>query len=199
MDSIIGRLEQSIGIGVKLVSCGIDRGTEILRYRHNDGRLSGVVFRCDGGLLSNRHVIDAHKIKGFKYPKSSLIDIAFKADRSSSGLPLGYVEYLSRIGYVELLASSIEDPNNLVLIPGRIGGTIGFTNVNRFEPKDLNSSAKFFKRGLSGSPIIYNNHIIGIISSQNEDNPYEIGAEVFSGGSMKEEMTQLGLTFEEIV
>lgn len=197
MDSFVGRLEQEVATPGEFFSCGVEKGTEVLRYKHPDGSLSGVVFKYAGGLLTARHVVEANRIQGFKAGKAKDIDIAFKPDASCSGLPLGYVDRISIDG-VEMVTSSLEDPENLVVIPGRVGVYFLPTLLHPFHPRDAERAAPYFKPGASGSPLIYKNHIVGLVPWQNLNDPYEVAAVVFSGRAMREGMEKLGLNFEEI-
>jgi len=117
MDSLTDKKEQGVANPGEFFSFGFEKGTEILRYLDPDKSLSGVVFKYAGGLLTARHVVEAHKITGFKASQVKEIDIAYKSDPSCQGLPLGYVDKMIIDG-VEMLTSTIEDPKNLVAIPG---------------------------------------------------------------------------------
>jgi hypothetical protein len=197
MDALTGKQEQSIATPGEFFSCGIEKGTEILRYTDPDRSSSGIIFKYAGGLLTARHVIEAHKIPGFKAGQAIDVDIAFKSDPSCHGLPLGYVDRMILEG-VDMITSTPEDPENLVVIPGRVGAYFLPTSLHPFQPRDSKRAAPYFKPGASGSPLVYKDHIIGLVSWQNLDNPHEVAVVVFSGSIIKKDMEELGLEFEEI-
>jgi len=61
-----------------------------------------------------------------------------------------------------------------------------FTDIFTSLPaRDSKRAAPYFKPGASGSPLIYKDHIIGLVPWQNLGNPYEVAAVVFSGTSHK--------------
>jgi len=197
MDALTGKQEQRISAPGEFFSCGIEKGTEILRYTDPDRSLSGIIFKYAGGLLTARHWVETHKIPGFKAGQATDADIAFKSDPTCHGLPLGYVDRMIVEG-VDMITSTPEDPENLVVIPGRVGAYFLPTSLHPFHPRDLKRAAPYFKPVASGSPLVYKNHIIGLVPWQNLDNPHEVAAVVFSGQAIKQSMEELGLKFEEI-
>jgi hypothetical protein len=102
----------------KFVSYGQIRNTEILRYQEPDGKMSGVLFKYRGGIMTARHVVQYHNISGFISHEAQDLDIAYKADETCVGLPLGYTQDITP-SPLFLLASSIDEPANLIEIEGR--------------------------------------------------------------------------------
>lgn len=190
------RTELGVTTG-EYLSFGKQKGVELLRYKHQDGSLSGIVFMFEGGLLTARHVVEIHNLEGFYVHKGVHIDIAVKKDSAIKGLKLGYIDDL-RVDGAEIITSRIEQPNNIVIIPGYIYPYAEPSPLKAFSLKKGTDSL-FVKPGLSGSPIIYRNHIIGIVPFQNISNPYEIPVIAFLGKPMREVVEKdLGLELEEI-
>lgn len=189
------KLEQSVTTPERFVSCGIERETEILRYTSPKGS-RGIAFKYEGGVLTARHVVEEDTTSGFISTTSQDIDFAFKPDASCHGLPLGYVDKLS-INDVEMVTSSLEDPRNLVVIPGSLEVYFLPTLLRPFRPQDPETVAPYLKPGASGSPLIYKNHIIGLVPWLNLKDPHELAAVVFTGAT-RQGLEKLGLSFEQI-
>lgn len=181
------------------LSFGKLRETEILRYRGPDSSLSGILFRTEGKILTARHVVELNHLTGFKCHPGEHLDIAFKDDPLSQGLKIGYVDS-PRIEGVELLASSLEKPDEIVILKGKIflyySPTIlrGFSVVSH----KLSDLLPYLKPGLSGSPLIYKDHIIGLVPFVNFYNQSEIPVLAFNGPVVREAIEQFGLTLEGI-
>lgn len=177
-------------------SCGTIRNTEILRYKHFDGSISGILFKVAGGIFTARHVAKANDISGFKSIPAENIDIAYKTDGTCTGLPLGFTEKLL-LDDVEMVTTTIDNPNELVVIPGRIGFHLSPTLAQPFYPNDAKNAAKYFLPGGSGSPLIYKDHLIGLIPWRNLDQPYQAEAIVFNNQDIVKIMTEpFGLSLE---
>lgn len=181
------------------VSCGVREGVEILRFRHNDGSWSGIIFKAEGKLVTARHVVEAHHLTGFRVGKGD-IDIAVKDDPMIKGLKLGYVDSVIVNG-VKVITSTIEKPKTVIEIPGTTSIFFSPTFYRPFNP-DRISNYKLFKPGVSGSPVVYKNHIIGMIlfsniHNQNSRQP-EVAAMIFNGGEMRSIADEMGLVLEEV-
>lgn len=149
-------------------------------------------------MMTARHVVEANESPGYKVGPAKDIDIAFKADESCRGLPLGYVDRIVLNG-VELVTLAPEDPKKLTIIPGDLGIYWSPTLLHPFNPLNPEEAASCFKPGISGSPIIYHDHIIGLVPWQNSSDPSEVAAVVFMGKAMREDMERIGLSFKEII
>lgn len=174
-------------------------GTEILRHRNLDGSLSGILFKTEGKILTARHVVELNHLTGFKCHPGEHLDIAFKDVPLSQGLKIGYVDSSSIKG-VQLLTSSLEKPNELIIIKGEIFLYFSPTILRGFSPVShkLSDLLPYLKPGLSGSPLIYKDHIIGLVPFVNFYNQSEIPVLAFNGPVVREAIEQFGLTLEEI-
>lgn len=184
----------------KYVLCGSRSGVEVLRYEIPDGRKPGVIFRYDGGLLTVRHVVDELGLPGYKIYGEGYdipdIDIAYRADAASRGLKLGYVDSMGIFG-AEIIASEMNNPKKLFPIKGNIFVGMMPTNLKWFSFSNPDDT-KFFKPGISGSPIVYNNHVIVVVPYRITPSSGEAPVVTFMGGSVKKMMEEFGLQFEQI-
>lgn len=196
-----GVFERGVQYSGEYVRCGRKRGVEVLRYKHPDSSLSGIVSKLEGKLLTARYVVEADDLPGFKVHPAPHLDIAFKEEPEVKGPKLGYVER-PHIDHVEVITSRIEKPDNLVVVPGRISLFMFPTPLREFIPNE--NDYELFMPGASGSPIIYKGYVIGIIPftnvhlKLNYTHDLIIAALVFSGMDMKNSMQDFGLTFEKI-
>ena len=197
-DTILKQGEQSKLGGYR--SYGKKRKTEILRVDEVDDKgksISGIIFKYKGGLLTARHIVEAHNLPGYIYHPGTEIDIAYKKDDACDGLKLGWVSKIS-LEEVSMITSAIENPSKLEIIPGRAGMYFMPTSLSPFRAYDSAQARQYFKPGASGSPLIYKGHIIGLVPFRNTRDPNELAAIVFNGESMQQEMEKIGLSLEEI-
>ncbi|HSX29187.1 MAG TPA: hypothetical protein VLE73_01355 [Candidatus Saccharimonadales bacterium] len=178
-------------------NCGNVGESQILRYRHPDVHKSGVVTTFKGGLITARHVAQGQNIPNFTTHQT--LDIAYRPDDSIRGLPLGWVDVWGLDA--ELVTTSVENPDRVVSVLGHIGITLAPTDLLPFDPHKRTEHEQYIKPGASGSPLVYDNHIIGILpgriaaaSGHDELTPGRAMAVVFNGEHMKEAMEHFGLT-----
>lgn len=182
------------------ISCGTKEGVEILRFKHPDGSLSGVIFKTDGKLMTARHVVEAHNLSGFSAHEGTHLDMAFKDDPTSIGPKLGYVDRMIVDG-VKVVTSTVEEPDKLKAVPGRTSIYFMPTLLRPFQP-DKVEDYELFKPGASGSPIIYKDHIIGLVPFSNVHmqgvREVEVAAVVFNGETMRCAAEEFGLKLEKV-
>jgi hypothetical protein len=178
--------------------CGNVGKSQILRYQLPDIRSSGITTTFRGGLITAQHVVEGQKIPNFVVAKTLQLDLAFRADDAIDGLPLGWVDVWGLDA--ELATTSVEEPNVIERILGRIGITLLPTDLLPFNPYNRMQAERYIKPGVSGSPLIYDEHIIGILPARvaapsvREELPCGMPlAVVFNGEYMKQRMEDFGL------
>lgn len=150
----------------RLRSYGELSGVDIYRYEGGEGALSGVIFGAEGMLMTARHVVDSRttELQGFEcFPEYDCreIDIAIRKDPIIKGPKLGYVDRLT-VDSCYCVTSSVEVPGLLVRVAGSLKSFYEPTFLGRFVPENESDYA-LFESGTSGSPIIYQGKIIGLI------------------------------------
>ncbi len=179
-------------------SCGSLMGTEILRYKDRKGEISGIISRAQGLLLTANHVVTANRLDGFhvKDDRCTEFDFNWKNDPESRGPPIGAIRkpYLDN---VTVVTSRIEDPSKLIAVPGKLGIFLGPTSLMKFTPSDPQHYTLFVP-GASGSPVMYQGRIIGVIPfSSVPEGGFDIGACIFGPSTIKP-LQELGLKIEII-
>ena len=97
-----------------------------------------------------------------------------------------------------MVTSSIEEPNMLVALTGSVGVYFMPIPLRPFYAHGKDTP-KYFKPGASGSPLIYKDHIIGVVPFQNLIESNEVAAVIFNGKAVRDDMERFGLVFEDIV
>lgn len=120
--------------------CGDVGESQILRYLHPDLRGSGVTTTFRGGLITAQHVVNGQKIPDFVANSIPELDIAYRVDEAVDGLPLGWVDTWGL--NAELATTSIEEPDTVVRILGRIGITLLPTDLLPFDPRNYTQASQ---------------------------------------------------------
>jgi len=162
----------------RLRSFGSSHGVEIYRYEDGDRRLSGIIFGADGMLLTARHVVDFRigELPGFEfYPRydNQEIDVAVRKDPVVKGPQLGYVDELTLAGCY-CVTSIVGEPEKLIRIDGSLKPFYEPTLLSLFVPGAVSDIA-LFEGGTSGSPIIYQGKIIGLIKGSKPESGIVVG------------------------
>ena len=184
----------------RLRSYGELSGVEIFRYEGRDGG-SGVIFAAEGMLITARHVVDERTtdLPGFEFlpeydPRE--IDIAVERDPNIWGPKLGYIDKLS-VPNCYCITPSVEVPEMLVRVSGSLKPFYEPTLLSRFVPEDESNYA-LFVGGTSGSPIMCQGKIIGLIKGSRPDKGIVVGV-CFNQADLRAILTEfLGLSFEKI-
>lgn len=187
-------------IGKELVGIESSDEVKLYRYRYPDGSLSGVLFPFAGGVMTARHVVDLHNLHGFTSGSADHLDIAYKYDSSIRGLPLGFVNEPIIRG-TKIVTSLSSENDQLVSITGDIGPLDMPTILRVFIPVtdiDAQNIIKYIQPGASGSPIVFQDHIIGIVPFQSLNNPHEVPVVAFSGYLMKDLLDEMRLEYDKL-
>jgi len=182
--------------------CGDVGKSQILRYQYPDLRSSGVTTTFKGGLITARHVVKGQNMPDFVTCPVPELDIAYRSDDTIDGLSLGWVDEWGL--YAELATTSIEEPSKVVRILGHIGITLAPTDLLPFDARQRAQHEQHIKPGVSGSPLLYDNHIIGVLparvsttSVHDDFTPGRALAVVFNGEHMKQKMEEFGLSLPD--
>ncbi len=182
--------------------CGNRGESQVLRYEFPSLAYSGVTTTFKGGLITARHVVENQHIPGFTCHTNSQMDVAYRSDDKIDGLPLGWVDVQEFD--VELLTASKKYPYEVVNILGRLGIRLGATILQPFTPRDFKHAEPYIKAGVSGSPLVFDEHIIGVVpftaarcSFDDDDLPGRASAVVFNGQDMRSAMQDIGLQLPE--
>lgn len=182
--------------------CGNIGPSQILRYKLPDLAHSGVTSTYQGGLLTARHVVRDQGMPGFTCHPSNEFDIAFRRDDKMDGLPLGWVDVFGLD--VELVTTSLEAPDKVVRVLGRLGITLAPIDLQPFSPYDYHQEEQYIVPGVSGSPLVYEDHIVGVLPARvartSGDGEFARGqamAVVFNGEYVKSTMEEFGLQFPD--
>lgn len=156
----------------RLKSYGELSGVDIYRYEGVSGALSGVIFGAEGMLLTARHVIDSRMVElpGFDFfPEYDCreVDIAVRKDPAVKGPQLGYVDGLTLAGCY-CVTSKVGAPEKLIRVDGSLKPFFEPTLLSRFVPESESDYALFVS-GTSGSPIIYQDKVIGLVKGSNPE------------------------------
>ncbi len=150
--------------------------------------------------MTARHVVELHHLHGFSVGSNDQFDIAYKYDASIQGLPLGFVDNTIIRGANIVTSLPTEDDQSIKL-NGNIG-PLGMPSILKvFTPattSDANNIKKYIQPRASGSPLVYKDHIIGIVPFQNLGNPFEVPVVAFSGYLVKNLLDQIGIKYDTL-
>lgn len=185
----------------RLKSYGELSGVDIYRYEGVSGALSGIIFGAEEMLLTARHIVDSRmtELPGFEFFSKydcREVDIAVKKDPVVKGPQLGYVDGLTLAGCY-CVTSRVGTPEKLIRINGSLKPFFEPTLLSRFAPESDFDYA-LFEGGTSGSPIIYQGKIIGLIKGSKPESGLVVGV-CFNLADLRALLTEhLNLSFVKI-
>lgn len=185
----------------RLKSYGEFSGVDIYRHEGMNGVLSGIIFGAEGMLLTARHVVDSRmaELPDFEFfPEYDCreVDIAVRKDPAVRGPRLGYVDELA-LADCYCVTARVSEPDKLIRVNGSLEPFYEPTLLSRFVPK-VESDFAFFEGGTSGSPIIYQGRIVGLIKGGKPESGIVVGV-CFNLADLRALLTEyLNLSFVKI-